>query len=55
MTTHGSQLLRKFLKEHDIQQVTAQVSAGSTQSLSATHDLTRLADELKRAIEGFQI
>ncbi len=40
---------------HDIQQVTAQVSAGSTQSLSATRDLTRLADELKHAIEGFQL
>lgn len=39
----------------DIQQVTAQMSAGSTQSLSATGDLTRLADELKRTIEGFQI
>jgi methyl-accepting chemotaxis protein len=39
----------------DIQQVTTQVSAGSTQSLSATRDLTRLAEELKRAIEGFQV
>jgi len=39
----------------DIQQVTAQVSAGSTQSLSATRDLTRLADELKRAIERFRV
>ncbi len=39
----------------DIQHVTAQVSAGSSQSLAATRDLARLADELKRAIEGFQI
>lgn len=39
----------------DIHQVATQVSAGSSQSLSATKDLTRLADELRRAIEGFQL
>ena len=38
----------------DIQEVTALVAAGSTQSLSATQDLTRLAGELKLAIEGFR-
>ena len=39
----------------DIQQVTTQVSAGSTQAMSATNDLTRLADELKRTLERFQL
>ena len=39
----------------DIHHVATQVSAGSSQSLSATKDLTRLADDLRRAIEGFRL
>lgn len=39
----------------DIQQVTALVSTGSTEALTATSDLARLADELKLAIEGFRL
>lgn len=40
---------------HDIEQVASQVSVGSSQALAATKDLTRLAGELKRTVEGFQL
>lgn len=39
----------------DIHHVATQVLAGSTQSLSATRNLTRLADELTGAIERFRL
>lgn len=40
---------------NDIEGVTAGVSAGTAQTLSATRDLTRLADELTRALERFKL
>jgi methyl-accepting chemotaxis protein len=39
----------------DIGEVAKQVSAGSTQTLSATRDLTRLADDLQKSIQSFQL
>lgn len=39
----------------DIQDIAAQVAAGSTRSLSATRDLTHLSAELTKAIERFRL